>query len=190
MMGSTSRLEPMATCRHARSQLSPESLCAFLSLWSPLLSHQPQKTRLAGTFDTWPNKTLIFRRGNGDQRETVNGARNPTKTSCPHPVLWQQRSLPRIPGGAWAQHLPVRRGSRSRGLRFLVRGHIPKPQEARSLASLQALAVGGRRMPCGFLAPSSTSEPLPFKEGRKVQASSSTVAFRNCLKLFGPGRGS
>lgn len=85
---------------------------------------------------------------------------------------------------------PSGEGAGAGGCASLCSGHIPKPQEARSLASLQALAVGGRRMPCGFLAPSPTSEPPPFKKGRKVQASSSTVAFRNCLKLFGPGRGS
>lgn len=67
--------------------------------------------------------------------------------------------LPRIPAGPG--HLlsaPPLHDREPGGRSFLVHGHIPKPQEAHSLASLQALAVGGRRMPCGFLAPSPTSE--------------------------------
>ena len=44
---------------------------------------------------------------------------------------------------------------------------IPKPQEAGSLASIQALGSWRRkRMPCGFLAPSPTSE-LPIQGGEK-----------------------
>ena len=71
-----------------------------------------------------------------------------------------------------------------------TQAHSQAPGGVRGLASLQALAVGGRRMPCGFLAPSPHFRAACWKEVRKVQASSFTVAFGNCLKLFGPGRGS
>ena len=48
-----------------------------------------------------------------------------------------------------------------------ILGLIPKPQEAGSLASVQALGSWWRkRMPRGFLAPSPTSE-LPIQGGEK-----------------------
>lgn len=54
------------TCRHAKSpqtgcSVESQSLLHFsVSLLSPF-SHQPQKASLERTFDTWPDKTLIFR---------------------------------------------------------------------------------------------------------------------------------
>lgn len=60
-----------------------------------------------------------------------------------------------------------------------ILGLIPKPQEAGSLASVQALGSWWRkRMPVdSWLLPPLPS--CPFREARKVQASSSTVAFGN-----------
>lgn len=105
---------------------------------------------------------------------TVHGVRNPTKTSCPHPGLWQQPSLPWISRRAWALAIsPLLliiisgRGGVACTSSNLGTFRSPRRHEARLPSRPWQLV---RRMACGFLAPSPTSElPVP-ERGEKGAA--------------------